>query len=57
MTRRVERGATPQALCEIPAFIAAAHPHPGRIEERASHRETLYRHHRRQLARRTFPLT
>jgi hypothetical protein len=51
MTRRVERGAAPEALCETPAFIAAAHPHPGRIEERASHRETFYRHHRRQLAR------
>jgi TolB-like protein len=45
----------PEALCNTPAFIAAAHAHLGRIEECAAHRETVYRHHRRQLARGMFP--
>jgi hypothetical protein len=51
------RAAAPalEALRNTPAFIAAAQAHLGRIEECALHRETVYRHHRRQLARRTFP--
>jgi len=45
----------PEALCNTPAFIAASCAHLGRIEECAAHRETVYRHHRRQLARGMFP--
>jgi DNA-binding SARP family transcriptional activator len=45
----------PEALCNTPAFIAAAYAHLGHTEECASHRETVYRHHRRQLARGMFP--
>jgi tetratricopeptide (TPR) repeat protein len=45
----------PEALCNTPAFIAASYAHLGRLEECASHRETVYRHHRRQLARGMFP--
>jgi DNA-binding SARP family transcriptional activator len=45
----------PEALCNTPAFIAAAHAHLGRLEACPGHRETVYRHHRRQLARGLFP--
>ena len=45
----------PEALCNTPAFIAAAYAHLGQTEECACHRETVYRHHRRQLARGIFP--
>jgi hypothetical protein len=45
----------PEALCNTPAFIAASHAHLGQLEACAGHRETVYRHHRRQLARGTFP--
>ena len=45
----------PEALCNTPAFIAASWAHLGRTEECAAHRETVYRHHRRQLARGMFP--
>ena len=47
--------AAPEALCNTPAFIAASYAHLGQIEACASHRETVYRHHRRQLARGLFP--
>jgi DNA-binding SARP family transcriptional activator len=45
----------PEALCNTPAFIAAAYAHLGRLEACPGHRETVYRHHRRQLARGFFP--
>jgi DNA-binding SARP family transcriptional activator len=45
----------PEALCNTPAFIAASYAHLGRIGECASHRDTVSRHHRRQLARGLFP--
>ena len=45
----------PEALCNTPAFIAAAYAHLGALEACPSHRETVYRHHRRQLARGLFP--
>ncbi len=45
----------PEALCNTPAFIAAAYAHLGEIEACPGHRETVYRHHRRQLARGLFP--
>jgi DNA-binding SARP family transcriptional activator/Tfp pilus assembly protein PilF len=45
----------PEALCNTPAFIAAACAHLGRVEECAAHRDTVHRHHRRQLARGMFP--
>jgi TolB-like protein/Tfp pilus assembly protein PilF len=45
----------PEALCNTPAFIAAAHAHLGHRKDCASHRETVYRHYRRQLARGGFP--
>jgi DNA-binding SARP family transcriptional activator len=47
--------AAPEALCNTPAFIAAACAHLGRIEQCAAHRDTVYRHHGRQLARGMFP--
>ena len=45
----------PEALCNTPAFIAAAYAHLGQIEACPGHRETVHRHHRRQLARGLFP--
>lgn len=45
----------PEALCNTPAFIAAAYAHLGQTAECAGHRATVYRHHRRQLARGMFP--
>ena len=42
-------------LGQSPAFIAAAYAHLGRTEACAGHRETVQRHHRRQLARGMFP--
>lgn len=45
----------PEALCNTPAFIAACHAHLGDLEACAAHRATVYRHHRRQLARGMFP--
>ncbi len=45
----------PEALCNTPAFIAASYAHLGQIERCAGHRETVHRHHRRQLARGMFP--
>jgi tetratricopeptide (TPR) repeat protein len=45
----------PEALCNTPAFIAAAYAHLGRIDQCAAHRDTVYRHHGRQLARGMFP--
>ncbi|GGY10812.1 transcriptional regulator [Litchfieldella qijiaojingensis] len=45
----------PQAFCNTPAFIAAAYAHLGHPEQGASHRDTVYRHYRYQLARGTFP--
>ena len=45
----------PEALCNTPAFIAAAYAHLGRIEQCAAHRDTVHRHHGRQLARGMFP--
>jgi hypothetical protein len=45
----------PEALCNTPAFIAACHAHLGQLEACAGHRETVHRHHRRQLARGMFP--
>jgi adenylate cyclase len=45
----------PEALCNTPAFIAACHAHLGDLDACAGHRETVYRHHRRQLARGMFP--
>ncbi len=45
----------PEALCNTPAFIAAACAHLGRLEDCPAHRDTVRRHHRRQLARGMFP--
>ena len=45
----------PEALCNTPAFIAAAYAHLGELEACPGHRETVHRHHRRQLARGLFP--
>ena len=45
----------PEALCNTPAFIAAAYAHLGQLEACPGHRETVYRHHRRQVARGVFP--
>jgi hypothetical protein len=45
----------PEAHCNTPAFIAASYAHLGQTEACAGHRETVYRHHRRQLARGMFP--
>jgi TolB-like protein/Tfp pilus assembly protein PilF len=45
----------PEALCNTPAFIAACHAHLGNLAACEGHRETVYRHHRRQLARGLFP--
>jgi TolB-like protein len=45
----------PQAFCNTPAFIAAAYAHLGHPEQGASHRDTVYRHYRYQLARGAFP--
>jgi DNA-binding SARP family transcriptional activator/Tfp pilus assembly protein PilF len=47
--------AAPEALCNTPAFIAAAYAHLGQLEACPSHRDTVYRHHRRQLERGLFP--
>ncbi len=44
----------PEALCNTPAFIAAAYAHLGNLEACPGHRETVHRHHRRQLARGLF---
>jgi hypothetical protein len=45
----------PEALCNMPAFIAACYAHLGRAEEGAGHRDTVHRHYRHQLARGLFP--
>ena len=45
----------PEALCNTPAFIAASYAHLGRADRTAAYRETVQRHHRRQLARGLFP--
>ena len=45
----------PEALCNTPAFLAAAHAHLGRDGRCPAYRDTVYRHHRRQLARGLFP--
>ncbi|MDI5932845.1 BTAD domain-containing putative transcriptional regulator [Halomonas kalidii] len=45
----------PQAFCNTPAFIAAAYAHLGHPEQGASHRDTVYRHYRYQMARGAFP--
>lgn len=45
----------PEALCNTPAFMAAAYAHLGQPEQGASHRDTVCRHYRRQLARGEFP--
>jgi hypothetical protein len=45
----------PEALCNTPAFIAASYAHLGDLAACAGHRDTVHRHHRRQLARGMFP--
>ncbi|MCE3247696.1 MAG: transcriptional regulator, family [Geminicoccaceae bacterium] len=45
----------PEALCNTPAFMAACQAHLGNVAACAGHRETVSRHHRRQLARGMFP--
>ncbi len=45
----------PQAFCNTPAFLAAAHAHLGQLEQGRHYRDTVYRHYRYQLARGTFP--
>jgi DNA-binding SARP family transcriptional activator len=45
----------PEALCNTPAFMAAAYAHLCKLDACPSHRDTVYRHHRRQLARGLFP--
>jgi DNA-binding SARP family transcriptional activator len=45
----------PEALCNTPAFIAASYAHLGRTDQCPAHRDTVYRHHRRQQARGLFP--
>ena len=42
-------------LCNTPAFIAAAYAHLGQPELCVAHRDTVYRHHRRQQSRGLFP--
>ena len=44
----------PEALCNTPAFIAASYAHLGRVDRTPVYRETVQRHHRRQLARGLF---
>ncbi len=46
--------AAPEATCVTPAFIAASYAHSERSGEVTSHRETVYRHYRQQLARGDF---
>ncbi|UYG08645.1 BTAD domain-containing putative transcriptional regulator [Halomonas sp. M4R1S46] len=45
----------PEAFCNTPAFLAAAHAHLGQPQRAAGHRDTVYRHYRYQLSRGTFP--
>ena len=45
----------PEALCNTPAFIAAAYAQLGETNQCAAHRDTVYRHHARQQARGLFP--
>ncbi len=45
----------PQALCNTPAFIAAAYAHLGEPGLGARYRETVHRHLRYQMARGSFP--
>lgn len=45
----------PEAFCNTPAFTAASYAHLGQPQEGASHRDTVYRHYRYQLARGGFP--
>lgn len=45
----------PEALCNTPAFMAAAYAHLGQPEQGATHRDTAHRHYRHQLARGEFP--
>lgn len=43
--------AAPEALCNTPAFIAAAHAHLGRPGQGERYRDTVHRHYRRHQAR------
>jgi Tfp pilus assembly protein PilF len=45
----------PEALCNTPAFIAACYAHLGREDQGVHYRDTVRRHHQRQLARGLFP--
>ena len=45
----------PEALCNTPAFIAASYAHLGREDRGVHYRDTVRRHHQRQLARGLFP--
>ena len=47
--------AAPEAVCDTPAYIAAAHAQLGRTEEVLEHRKTVYRHYHGQIARGAFP--
>lgn len=47
--------AAPQAVCNTPAFIAAAYAHLGEPEQGAAYRDTVHRHLRYQVARGSFP--
>ncbi len=47
--------AAPEAICDTPAYIAAAHAQLGRTDEVLEHRKTVYRHYHGQMARGAFP--
>jgi DNA-binding SARP family transcriptional activator/Tfp pilus assembly protein PilF len=46
--------AAPEAICDTPAYIAAAHAQLGQTAEVLAHRKTVYRHYNGQIARGTF---
>ena len=45
----------PEAICDTPAYIAAAHAHLGRTEGILDYRNTVYRHFQNQTARGDIP--
>ncbi|MCB1803913.1 MAG: hypothetical protein KDK04_11540 [Candidatus Competibacteraceae bacterium] len=45
----------PEALCNTPAFIAAAYAHLGQEHQGVYYRDTVRRHHHNQVARGLFP--
>ena len=45
----------PEALCNTPAFIAVSYAHLERQDYGVHYRDTVQRHHQRQLGRGLFP--